>query len=60
MKEGKLNKIAFDDRNLSNNTMSKERMVDLEKKFAPFVEEIKEKLKIDSSEKVKLPSVLKP
>ncbi|GHB25867.1 hypothetical protein GCM10008106_03300 [Mongoliitalea lutea] len=51
--------ICFNDRNLPINPMSKERMNDLEKKFAPFVEEIKEKLKKDSSEKVKLTSTLK-
>ncbi|MEX2513515.1 MAG: hypothetical protein WD398_11460 [Cyclobacteriaceae bacterium] len=37
--------------------MSKERMDDLEKKFAPFVEELKQKLKDERSEKIDLSTI---
>jgi len=38
-------RIPFDDRSLPRNTLSKERMEDLEEKFAPYVKEIKQKLR---------------
>jgi len=48
--------IAFDDRNLPINPMSKERMDDLEKKFAPLVEELKHKIKEEQLRKIELHS----
>ncbi|KEO75930.1 hypothetical protein [Anditalea andensis] len=45
--------IAFDDRNLPVNPMSKERMEDLEMHLAPFVKEIKQKLKEENDLKIK-------
>lgn len=47
-------RIAFDDRNLPTNSMSKERMDDLEKKFAPIVEELKQKLKEERLQKIEI------
>ncbi|WP_200976486.1 hypothetical protein [Echinicola sp. 20G] len=46
---------TFDDRNLPHNPMSQERMEELEKKFAPFVEELKQKLNKEPKS-TKLPS----
>lgn len=57
MRRKNTQRIAFDDRNLPTNPMSKERMDDLEKKFAPFVEELKQKLKDERSEKIDLSTI---
>lgn len=45
--------IPFDDRNLPVNSLSKEKMDELEKRLAPYVEEIKQKLRAELEEKKK-------
>ena len=54
MSKKNIPKIPFDDRKLPRNTMSKERMEELEEKFAPYVEEIKQKLRAELQQKGKL------
>ncbi len=47
-------KIPFDDRSLPRNTLSKEKMEELEERLSPFVEEIKKKLRQEFQEKGKI------
>lgn len=47
-------RIPFDDRSLPRNTLSKEKMEELEERLAPHVEEIMKKLRAELQEKRKI------
>lgn len=46
--------ITFDDRSLPRNTLSEEKLEELETRLAPYAEEIRRKLKEDLESKSKV------